>query len=321
VSGTHIATEHGEIRVEALAIGDCVQTLSGALRPIKWIGKGHALVTPGIRSAATPVIVRKGALDRGIPYRDLYITKGHSLFVDGALVPVEFLVNHRSILWDDHLRGEVTVYHIELETHDVLLAEGAPAESYRDDGNRWLFRNTSSDWGPRPQKSFAPVLTGGPIVDSVWRRLLDRTGPMATCQLTDDPNLYLEVDGEPIMGRIRPNGFYLFHLERYAAQIRVVSRASVPAQLGLARDPRRLGVALRSVRLWQGARLRLIEASQALLAEGFHLYEEDNGFRWTDGNASLPAELFDGVEGSFELELHVACTTRYPLVETEQMAA
>jgi hypothetical protein len=36
----------------------------------------------------------------------------------------------------DDQAQEVTPYHIELETHDILLANGAPAESYRDGGNR-----------------------------------------------------------------------------------------------------------------------------------------------------------------------------------------
>jgi len=66
-----------------------------------------------------------------------------------VLIPVEFLVNHRSIFWDDNAQ-EVELYHIELETHDVLVANGAPAESYRDDGNRWLFRNANSGWGLPP---------------------------------------------------------------------------------------------------------------------------------------------------------------------------
>jgi hypothetical protein len=30
----------------------------------------------------------------------------------------------------------VKIYRVELDSHDVLLANGAPAESYRDDGNR-----------------------------------------------------------------------------------------------------------------------------------------------------------------------------------------
>ena len=61
-------------------------------------------MVPGRRSAATPVVVRKGALADNVPYRDLRVTKGHSLFLDGVLIPVEFLVNHRSIQWDDRAR-------------------------------------------------------------------------------------------------------------------------------------------------------------------------------------------------------------------------
>jgi hypothetical protein len=89
------------------------------------------------------VIVRKGALADNVPHHDLRTTKGHSLFIDDVLIPVEFLVNHRSIFWDDRAQ-EVIVYHIELETHDALIANGAAAESYRDDGNRWLFQNANS---------------------------------------------------------------------------------------------------------------------------------------------------------------------------------
>jgi hypothetical protein len=65
--------------------------------------------------------------------------------------------------------------------------------------------------------------------------------------------------------------------------------------------------------LWQGARIRVIEASDPSLCDGFHLFEEANGFRWTDGDACLPAALFRGVTGVSELELLVAATARYPL--------
>ena len=78
-----------------------------------------------------------------MPHHDLRVTKGHAFHLDEVLIPVEFLVNHRSIMWDDHAR-EVALYHIELATHDVVYANGAPAESYRDDGNRWLFGNANT---------------------------------------------------------------------------------------------------------------------------------------------------------------------------------
>ena len=73
------------------------------------------LATRGRRTAATPVIVRKGALADNVPNRDLRVTKGHALYLDDVLIPVEFLVNHRSILWDDRAQ-EVTIYHVELES-------------------------------------------------------------------------------------------------------------------------------------------------------------------------------------------------------------
>jgi hypothetical protein len=227
-----------------------------------------------------------------------------------VLIPVEFLVNHRSILWDDRAR-EVALYHVELDSHDVLLANGAPAESYRDDGNRWLFHNANSGWGLPPQEPCRPVLTGGPIVDAAWRRLLDRAGPRPGLPLTEDADLHLLVDGRRIDAASRHGEAHVFCLAARPRTVRVASRAAAPQELGVARDPRVLGVALRRIMLRQGARLRLIEAADASLADGFHGYEPDNLFRWTDGDGLLPAALFGSVQGGFELELHVACCTRY----------
>jgi hypothetical protein len=256
--------------------------------------------------------VRKGALADNVPHRDLRVTKGHSLYIDDVLIPVEFLVNHRSILWDDHAQ-EVSVYHIELATHDIMLADGAPAESYRDDGNRWLFQNASSGWDFPPREPCAPVLTGGAVVDAVWRRLLERTGPRPDVPMTDDPDLYLLVDGQRVDGSHRAKDYRVFDLPWCASALRIASRAGSPAELGTARDPRLLGVAVRQVRLWQGSRLRMLDASDQSLAEGFHDFEPDNGFRWTDGDAALPATLFAGITGACQLELLVGGAMRYPL--------
>jgi hypothetical protein len=319
-AGTLIATAAGETPVERLAVGDLVLTNGGKARPIAWIGAGRVLATSGRRNAATPVIVRKGALADNVPHQDLHVTKGHSLYLDGALIPVEFLVNYRSILWDDRAR-EVQLHHIELASHDVLLANGAPAESYRDDGNRWLFANAKTGWSLPPQTPCAPVLTGGPVVDAVWRRLLARAGGPLRRPTTDDPDLHLLVDGDRIDGEQRINGGYLFELPQVPAEVRVISRVVVPSQLGSARDPRTLGVALRQIMLWQGPRVRVIEAADASLRDGFHGFEPLLGARWTCGAARLPAALFDGLTGSCQLELRVGCTARYPRRHYPQLAA
>jgi hypothetical protein len=309
-AGTSIATPRGEILVERLGVGDLVLTASGQVRPIAWIGAGRVLATRGRRNAATPVIVRKGALGPNVPYRDLHVTKGHSFYLDGVLVPVEFLVNHRSILWDDHAQ-EVTLYHVELETHDVLVANGAPAESYRDDGNRWLFQNGNTGWDQPPKPPCADVLTGGPIVDAVWRRLLDRAGPCSYAPLTDDPDLHLLVDGRRLDATQRTDSYCVFTLPAMPRCVRVASRAAAPAELGLARDPRVLGVALWRIVVRAGNDFRIVEVTDDRLAEGFHGYEPDGDHRWTDGDALLPAAVFEGFDGPAELVLHVCGETNY----------
>jgi hypothetical protein len=144
-------------------------------------------------------------------------------------------------------------------------------------------------------------------------RFLDRAGPRRGLPLTDEPDLHLLVDGHRADGSFRPDGHCIFDLRRRPSEVRVVSRAGSPAELGLSRDPRVLGVAVRQVRVWQGARLRILDAADASLAGGFHAFEPDNGFRWTDGDATLPATLFAGIEGACQLELLVGATTRYPL--------
>jgi hypothetical protein len=306
--GTRIATPAGDVKVEALAVGDVVRTVEGQNR-IVWIGTGRVLATRGRRSAATPVIVRKGAVADNVPHSDLRVTKGHALYIDGTLIPVEFLVNHRSIQWDDHAQ-EVDIYHIELETHDVLLAYGAPAESYRDDGNRWLFQNANTCWGLPQTQPCAPVLTGGAIVDAAWRRLLERAGPRRGVPLTDDPDLHLLVDGRRIDSDSRNDLQYVFRLTTRPTTVRIVSRASAPQELGLAPDPRS-GVALRQIVVTQGFQTRVIDSDDDRLSSGFHKFEVVHGLRWTDGDAIVPEGLFEGSFGPLELVLYLQCKTTY----------
>ena len=140
--GTQIRTIRGEVAVELLTIGDLVVTLTGAKRRIRGSVSARCW-----RLSATQ---RRNASDRSqecarqqrTQPRPLCDQRPLALFrrcADPSRMP------HQS---SHHPLGcraqEVTVYHIELETHDVLLANGAPAESYRDNGNRWLFQNHES---------------------------------------------------------------------------------------------------------------------------------------------------------------------------------
>jgi hypothetical protein len=311
-AGTSIATPDGDVPVERLSAGDLVLTRNGGAQPIVWIGAGKVLATRLRRSAATPVIVRKSALADNVPHHDLRVTKAHAFYLDEVLIPVEFLVNHRSIIWDDRAQ-EVSLYHVELARHDILLANGAPAESYRDDGNRWLFQNASPGWDAPATPPCAPVLTGGPIVDAIWRRLLDRAGPRKPIALTGDPDLHLRVDGERADPVAWDGATACFRLARRPGCVRIASRADAPAELGVARDPRVLGVALRQMMVRQGSRVSVMPASDPSLADGFHGFEQEDGIRWTGGDAAVPDCLFLGFDGPLELILHVGGSTRYSL--------
>ncbi|HET6309268.1 MAG TPA: DUF4347 domain-containing protein [Rhodopila sp.] len=319
-AGTLIRTPNGDVSVETLKPGDMVSTAHNGPREIRWIGKGKVLATRNRRSAATPVIVRKSALADNVPHQDLRVTKAHSLYIDGVLIPVEFLVNHRTILWDDRAQ-EVEIYHVELSTHDVLIANGAPAESYRDDGNRWLFENANPAWESPPQPPYAPVLTGGPQVDAIWRQLLDRAGPRNLPPLTDDPDLHLIVDGMRIDARKRRGLTYVFDLPARPASVIIASRSAVPSELGLARDPRPLGVALRRVEILQGAQYMLLVADDQRLAAGFHGYEPTDHLRWTDGYAELPIDAFVRFSKGAAMILHLGGTTHYLETGPAQQAA
>jgi hypothetical protein len=113
----------------------------------------------------------------------------------------------------------------------------------------------------------------------------------------------------------------MFHLPKPPASLRIVSRVAVPQELGTARDPRPLGVAVLRIIVRQDGRLRLVMADDPELADGFHAYEAACCHRWTDGDAALPATLWVGFTGPLELVVQVGCTTRYAADDAARRAA
>lgn len=136
--GTLIATDAGEAAVEALAIGDLVLTADGRAVPVKWLGR--QTLAPMFQRVRL-VRVTAGALGAGLPLRDLTVTADHALVIDGLLVNAGALVNGTTISEVRDRPERVTVYHIETEAHEVILAEGTPAETYIDYAGRRVFDN------------------------------------------------------------------------------------------------------------------------------------------------------------------------------------
>lgn len=143
LSGTLIATPQGAVAVEALRIGDLVLTADGRAVPVLWLGRQVIATVFGLRDTDHPVTIRSGALGEGLPARDLRVTAGHAMLIDGVLANAAALVNGTTIarISPAELGDRFTVYHIETEHHEIVLAEGAASETFVDNVTRARFDN------------------------------------------------------------------------------------------------------------------------------------------------------------------------------------
>ncbi len=194
-SGTRICTDRGEVAVEALRVGDALPTLrGGGLRPVRWIGHRDLRCSRHSRPAELwPVRIRAGAIAPGVPHRDLLLSPEHAIYLRGVLVPVRCLLDGGSI--EQIPCDAVTYWHVELDAHDIILAEGLPTESYLDTGNRHAFANGGPAIELRPDfasiawqaGACASQLRHGPLLDAIRRDLAARSrlqsGPTSPCQL------------------------------------------------------------------------------------------------------------------------------------------
>lgn len=141
-AGTPIATTAGERSVEKLLPGDKILTAVGREVDVKWIGRQRvAKIATSERSL--PVCVKTGALSESTPHSDLTVTADHGLLVGGMMVNAGALVNGATIVRVPRrkLTDATYYYHVETEYHDVILAAGAPAETFVDNGTRRGFDN------------------------------------------------------------------------------------------------------------------------------------------------------------------------------------
>jgi hypothetical protein len=181
---TQIRTIDGCKAVEHLSIGDLIVTSEGKARPIVWIGRRRVeRPTP----EQWPVRVTAGAFGESRPERDLRLSPGHAVCVDvmgEVLVPIDHLINGVTIVREEVC--EVTYWHIELESHDLLLSEGLPSESYMDCGNRAVFGRAYGRLGATDPGRVAESLTHyarpfvdqGAILEAIRQRLAARAEAM-----------------------------------------------------------------------------------------------------------------------------------------------
>ncbi len=292
--GTHILTRCGEVAVESLQAGDLVVTFTGqgaVLKPIRWLGHRRIDLRRHPDPENThPIRFRAGALAAGVPHRDLLVSPNHRMRVGNTLVTALELANGASIAQESP--AEVEYWHIELEGHDVILAEGVEAETYQDVGNRDAFENSAV-------VALNPILDGNvpnPCLpyagaSSATRACLMTRAEALGWTQTIDPAPWLEVDGK----RIEPTRYgegYRFTLPAHRGAVRLRSRAVRPWHVDpQSGDRRQLGLKLYRLALHLGTGLRVVDLDSPRLGQGFNQVERDSEgrrCRWTNGDALLP---------------------------------
>lgn len=152
-AGTRILTPRGAVAVERLHEGDTVLTVMGKRERIRWIGYRDVDCRRHInRERVLPIRIAAHAFGQDRPRRPLLLSPDHSVFVEGVLIPVRFLVNGSTI--QQMAVATMSYFHIELDRHEVVLAEGLPVETYLETGGRRAFAN--ADGAMQLHPDFAP---------------------------------------------------------------------------------------------------------------------------------------------------------------------
>jgi len=253
------------------------------------------------------------------------------MFVDGKLIPAKLLINGMTIVQERDAKS-VHYFHIELDRHAVLLAEGLPAESYLDTGNRAYFANSGLAMVLHPEfhvnaglkcweeDACAPLAASAVAVEPVWRELAARAEAMGYTRpapvTTDDADLRLIADGRVVCPVSVHANRHVFVLPAGAAEVRLASRAAIPSDsVPYLDDWRRLGVAVKRIVIRSDSEFMDIPADHPALTEGWYKVERDSAclWRWMDGNARLPIAVS---RDPVTVEVHVGITTAYQLHDT-----
>jgi len=295
VTGTRILTDRGEVAVERLKVGDELVTASGATRPVRWLGSRRVdCARHPSPKAVWPIRIQAGAFAPDVPARDLWVSPGHAILVEGVLIQAEQLVNGATIVQVP--LATVEYWHVELDSHDLLLAEGLAAESYLDTGNRAaFFKNGGAylqahpDFAPKHwAETCVPLVLEGERLESARGALRERA--IALGCLTHDPDLHAVVDGQRIDALPLSARRVVLMLPPGGTHIELRSRSFVPAQVapGCA-DRRTLGIRVLGLQI-DGEAVGLDDP--AVWPVGSHPLERGaNGqcWRWTRERLALPA--------------------------------
>ncbi|TRD14606.1 Hint domain-containing protein [Palleronia caenipelagi] len=191
-----LATPNGARRADGITPGTQLWTMDHGVQAVRWVGSRYVTAAEmRMNPNQRPVLIRTGALGPGVPERDLRVSRQHRMLIRSAiarrmtgdsevLVPAIRLVGLPGIEID-MTDAPVEYIHLLFDRHELLLAEGALAESllataqtlapvparFRRDIER---QNPEPDFGGPLMKEARPILEGKRVRRMVWRHQKNR---------------------------------------------------------------------------------------------------------------------------------------------------
>ncbi|MFW2541886.1 Hint domain-containing protein [Primorskyibacter sp. 2E107] len=142
LEGTGIETARGRVAVEDLLPGDTLPLATGGETTVKWVGVQPINARTAHPAKVNPICIKAGAVADGVPSRDLFVSPDHAVEIDGLLFNASALVNGKTIYKVAQMPMDgFSYYHVETDTHELILAEGLASESYLDNPDRSAFIN------------------------------------------------------------------------------------------------------------------------------------------------------------------------------------
>jgi hypothetical protein len=190
-------------------------------------------------------------------------------------------------------RPRVEYRHVELDSHDILLAQGLPAESFLDTGNRAAFANGADfiaahpDVEPKPwTQTRAPLVFEGPPVWRAKAALLERLRAQG-CDTTSDADLHVIANGKRIDAvQLEARRVYVV-IPAGVSDAVLKSRTFIPAHaVADSDDTRKLGICVKRFQI-DGEDVAI--DSPDLSDADWHAPEPAH--RWTRGAVALPANI------------------------------
>jgi hypothetical protein len=199
-AGTRIETPGGPRPVEEIVPGDLVLTLDHGAQPVRWARAKTVPLDNRMRDKRNaPVKIRRGALGAGLPERDLIVSPQHRVLVASKiaervfgvreiLVPAKRLIGLPGIT--RHRKEQQVIYcHLLFDRHEVIWAEGAPAESLLPDKGTWegldpADRATVLSLTGRALSPARPIVEAGAQIKELARRHKKNAKPLVEAGFT-----------------------------------------------------------------------------------------------------------------------------------------